>query len=78
VGGGGFNGTGPSSFPPRRNACGNPSEVAAMLTAIEDAILQIEARFDGLERRLRGIAWFVAAHILVSTVIAGVLVFGRW
>jgi hypothetical protein len=49
-----------------------------MFTAIEDAILQIEGRLDRLERRIRRIAWFVAAHILISTVIAGILVFGRW
>jgi hypothetical protein len=46
-------------------------------TAIDDAILQIEARIDRLERRIRRVAWFVAAHILISTVIAGILVLGR-
>jgi hypothetical protein len=49
-----------------------------MFTAIDDAILQIEDRLDRLNRRIRRISWFVAAHILVSTMIAGILVFGRW
>ena len=43
---------------------------------INDAIFQIEDRLDRLERRVSRIAWFVAAHILISTVIAGILVFG--
>ena len=43
---------------------------------IDDAILQIEARLDRIERRLRKIAWFVAALILILPVIAGILVFG--
>ena len=62
---------------------GNPSEVAGhlrslgpMLREIDDAILQIEARLDRFERRFRKIAWFVAARILISLVIAGILVFG--
>jgi hypothetical protein len=49
-----------------------------MFTAIDDAILQIEDRLDRLNRRIRTISWVVAAHILVSTMIAGILVFGRW
>jgi hypothetical protein len=47
-----------------------------MLREIDDAILQIEARLDRIERRFRKIAWFVAALILILPVIAGILVFG--
>jgi hypothetical protein len=47
-----------------------------MLREIDDAILQIEARLDRIERRVRKIAWFVAALSLILPVIAGTLVFG--
>ena len=62
--------------PKRPSDAHSARSVAPREREISDAIFQIEDRLDRLERRVSRIAWFVAAHILISTVIAGILVFG--